>query len=755
MRVVHASLALAVVVWLLPAMPTHAPEGVPAGAARAAEPRRPAPPFLGPQRARPQLQDIPRDTPALLTAEEVTYDEDLGIITARGRVEVSQGPRIMLADQVTYNQRTDTVIATGNVSLVEPSGEVLFSDYAEMSADLKDGLIENLRVLLTDNSRLAANGAIRTDGSRKEMSKGVFSPCELCKDNPSRAPLWQIKAVKVVHDEDTHDIEYTDATLEMFGVPVAYAPYFRHPDPTVKQRSGFLTPRAGRGSDTGLFFGVPYHYAIDHDRDLTIEPIIYEKEGLLLLGEYRQRFAKGELQIQASGAQVDEFENGVGTGNSTQRGHIKAKGRYDYDETWRGGADVYKASDRTYLKRFDLGREDVLINRAYAEGFRGRNYASATAYHFQDLRADTPRERVPLILPLLEYHHVGLPNLAGGYWTLDSSLLSLGREDGQDSRRLATRNAWTVPYVGPLGDVYSFTASLQTDIYYVNDVPDPDTGGATALDGATGRAFPQVSLGWRYPWIRRDGNQRQLIEPVVNLVAGPNGSNPNKIANEDSRAFEFDESNLFSRNRYSGFDRVSSGQRVDYGINLASLNERGNGVRGFMGQSWRTRADSTYAVGSGLEDKSSDYVGRLLVTPASYLDLLYRFRLDRDNFSSRRTEFGFNAGPPRFRIGADYVALDTQRGTQPFGNREQVQARVDARFGDSWGFGMRTVRDLTGEGNTRLIAAQLRYIDECFIATIDFERRFLQDNDIKPGNSLMFRVIFKYLGEVDTRASVN
>lgn len=721
--------------------------------AEAAESRRPPPPpFAGPPRVRPQLQDVPPGTPSVLTADEVTYDEDLGIVTARGRVEISQGPRILLADQVTYNQRTDTVTASGNISLVESSGEVMFSDYVEMSGDLKGGLIENLRVLLTDNSRLAANAAVRTDGNRKEMSKGVFSPCELCKDNPGRAPLWQIKAVKVVHDEDSQDIEYSDATLEMFGIPVAYTPYFRHPDPTVKQRSGILTPRAGRNSDAGLFAGVPYYLAIDERRDLTIEPIVYEKEGTLLLGEYRQRFARGELNVAASGAQVDEFENGTKTGSSTQRGHLKATARFALDDTWRAGADIYKASDRTYLKRFDLGPEDVLINQINAEGFRGRNYASATAYHFQDLRADTPRERVPLILPYVEYHHVGSPNRAGGYWSLDASLLSLGREDGQDSRRLATRNSWTVPYVGPLGDVYTFTASLQTDAYYVNEVVS-DTGGADTFSGTTGRAFPQVSLGWRYPWIRRSGDQRQLIEPIVNLVAGPNGSNSAKIANEDSRTFEFDDSNLFSRNRFAGFDRVSSGQRIDYGLNLASLNARGNGVRGMIGQSWRTRADSTYALGSGLEDQRSDVVGRVQVSPASYLDLLYRFRLDSDNLESHRTEFGFNAGPPRLRIGADYVSLDTQRGTQPFGNREQVQMRAEGRIGDYWSLGLRTVRDLTGESHTRLFAVQLRYIDECFIMITDVERRFLQDNDIKPSTSLMFRLVFKYLGEIDTKAS--
>ena len=66
--------------------------------------------------------------PVLLSADSVDYDEDLGIITARGKVELSQGGRLLLADSVSFSEKTNVVTASGNVSIMEPTtGMVIFS----------------------------------------------------------------------------------------------------------------------------------------------------------------------------------------------------------------------------------------------------------------------------------------------------------------------------------------------------------------------------------------------------------------------------------------------------------------------------------------------------------------------------------------------------------------------------------------------------------------------------------------------------
>ena len=109
----------------------------------------------------------------------------------------------------------------GHVVLLEPDGEVMFADYAEMTNNMNDGMLKDMRALLAQNGRLAANGARRTGGKINELSKVVYSTCNLCKKDPTRPPLWQIRAASGVQDLEHKEIEFDDATLEMFGFPVA------------------------------------------------------------------------------------------------------------------------------------------------------------------------------------------------------------------------------------------------------------------------------------------------------------------------------------------------------------------------------------------------------------------------------------------------------------------------------------------------------------------------------------------------------
>ena len=254
-----------------------------------------------------------RSDPVLFKADQLRHERKLGIVVGRGNVEISQGDRVLRADTVSYNQKTDTLTATGNVALMEQSGDVLFADHVELSGDFKNGIVENIRMLLSDDARFAAVGGRRVGGDVIEMRKVVYSPCRTCLGSKT-PPIWQIKAFSVKHDKSEKIIEYRDAFLEFFGIPVMYTPYLSHPDPTVKRKSGFLAPRYGNDSELGFLLEVPYYYNIAPDKDATVRPIITSKEGVVLAGEYRQRFAKGRIKFEGSAthdADEEEFQESV------------------------------------------------------------------------------------------------------------------------------------------------------------------------------------------------------------------------------------------------------------------------------------------------------------------------------------------------------------------------------------------------------------------------------------------------------------
>src|SRR5580704_7093203 len=273
--------------------------------------------------------------PITFEADEVQYDEQLALTIAKGHVEISQGTQILLADVVTYNQRSDTVTASGHVSLMTDDGQVLFADYMELRDSMNNAFAHDVRMLMNDRSRLAANAARRTNGNHLDLRKVIYSPCDLCQSDPSKPPAWQLKASQVTDDKDLQKLEFRDAVMEIDGWPVFYTPYMVAPDPSVKRASGFLMPSVGSSTNLGFHVGLPYYQTLGSDADMTIYPRFTTQAGTDLAAEYRQRFSNGELNGLGS---IDYSNVGFAADpnlKSDWRWHISAAGTWDIDDIYR------------------------------------------------------------------------------------------------------------------------------------------------------------------------------------------------------------------------------------------------------------------------------------------------------------------------------------------------------------------------------------------------------------------------------------
>jgi len=688
-----------------------------------------------------------REQPVLIKADEITRDEELGAIVARGNVEITQGDRILIADTVSYNEKSDTVSASGNVKLLEPTGEVLFADYVELNDNLKNGTVKQLRILLADESRFSAANAKRKDGNLTVMNKAAFSPCKPCKKDPSRPPLWQLTARRIDHDQKDQEIRYRDAFLEFYGIPILYSPYLSHPDPSVKRKSGFLMPDFGTGGNVDGFVRAPYFIVLDKDKDATISPIYTGAEGLVLSGEYRQRFDKGELQLNGSVTQADreEIDNGVSTIHEKQiRGHATAHASYHFNRTWRAGADLAGSLDRSYLHRFNLfkEKEDILTSRVYGEAFRGRSYLAAEAIAYQDLRTgDRPDQ--PSIAPLLTLRHRNEADALGGRFDLQGDFRSLYRGDGPKTQRISLRPGYRISHTSDSGIVTAFSASVRGDMYYV-DQSDSPLVSPNADTGVTGRILPRATLDMRYPFVGDIGSIKVVMEPIAMFTATINGQNPKDIPNEDSTAFEADDTNLFSEDRLPGGDRVESGQRAIYGLKLGGYGPYDGKISAFIGQSYRFHTDADLVEQERVETHFSDVVGRVDIRPNPYFDVIYRFSLDHNRLQDiRRNEIDFRLGPPALQFSGAYTYV---KKTREFPKREELKAEVRTRMTDHWTLFASTHRNLA-EGLALRHRAGMRYEDECFLFELTGTRSFFKDEDIEPSDSLLFRIKFKHLGE--------
>ena len=665
----------------------------------------------------------------------------MGLIVATGNVEVVYGERTLLADKITYNQKSDIVVADGNVSMTDVSGKVLLGDKMEITGDLKDGVIYNIGLVLEDKSRVAGAGARRSDGTITEVSKAVYSPCNLCADDPSAAPLWQLKSVRVIHDSEQKQVSYRNAWLEIYGIPVAYTPYLSHPDPTVKRRSGFLAPSISTSSDLGFRLNTPYFWAIDEYQDATLTPMLSTGGGQGAIAEYRLNYKDGFLNTNGSFV-GDDPDRGF-------RGYFKLDSEYHLNPTWRAGLNIETTSDDTYTRRYGFDTDSVLVSRGYLEGFRGQNYQVVNAYSFNDLREDSNSSESPIVVPMYDFNYAGKRDRLGGFAAFDFNALNLYRESGTDTRRLAFRPRWDRPFNGPFGELYNASISLAADAYHASNVVRND---GTNYTGMSGRAVPRASLSWRLPLIRPGKSYSQTIEPLASIVVAPNGGNPEKMPNEDSQAIEFDETNLFRDNRYDGFDRVDGGTRLNYGMNWVLTGNKAGSSSVFLGQSYRPRLDSSSTQTSSIDSHFSDFVGRVQVSPAKYLNLIYRTQFRPDNFTPQRNEITADVGAPSLRLTTNYIFIDQQQGSE-FSGREEISGNVSSQINRYWSTSISARHDLSAS-SIRSLGLNAVYENECVKFTTLITRSFFEDRDLKPSDAITFTLVLKTLGEVHSGVSL-
>jgi LPS-assembly protein len=731
-----------------------------------------------------------QNAPMVFRADEVQYDEQLALTVARGHVEISQSGRILLADTVSYNQRTDTVTASGNVSFSQPTGEIIFADFMELRDAMNEGFAKNVRMLLADRSRLAANTARRTNGNRTELRRGLYSPCDLCKSDPSAPPAWQLKAREIDHDKELQLIEFRDTTMEIDGWPVFYSPYLSAPDPSVKRASGFLIPSVGGSNTLGANVTIPYYLVLGPDKDLTLSPRFMTKAGVLLATNYRERFGNGTLDAIAS---LNHSDVGSGSSSSSEgeqwRGHINENSVFDLDETYRTGLDVQRVSDQTYLQRFGFGNPllNAMTSRGFLEGFEKRASTDINMYAFQPLLPGIGDSTQPIVLPVANRNWQSPPDPLGGRWNLNANVLDIVREVGTQTRRLSLGSEWNRTFRDGIGGQYNFSAGLRGDGYSINNlspVSNPDLPSAffsvnkqpavapTATNFTTGRAFPQAGLVWSYPWVHRGEELTELIEPIAGGFVGPSSGNRRNIPNEDSLSFNFTDSDLFRRDRLAGYDILDTGQRVDYGAKLGVYERDGGSYRLLIGQSYRAQPNTFLPLGSGAENRLSDVVGRVVLSPVSYLDLIYRFRFDPSPLASRVRQVGVSAGPPSLRISGSYISLPPQLQSQVvtnpatgqnvlYGKREQLAFTVTGKLTHYWSMQAAQTINLTNTttlvngvttpssaGASLYASLSAIYQDECmaFIGTVT--QSGIRNGDVTPGVSVLFSVVFKNLGEI-------
>lgn len=689
------------------------------------------------------------DPPVNFMSEQISYDDANQMVVATGSVEFEQGGRILTAKRVVYDLTKDTVHAEGGVTLLEANGDVHFAENVDFTDDMKDGFVKSLKTTLADGSRFTAKTGKRVGGTKIVMRDATYTPCEPCKADPEKSPLWQLTADKVTHDSADKTIAYNNATFEMAGVPVFYTPYFSHPDGTEDQKSGFLAPSFQLTDELGLGVDAQYYWGISPSTDATIGSRVYTKQAPLGLLEVRHRFDDAEIEM--AGSLTNSERPGFEEQGEDVRGHLFGEGLWNIDEKWRAGFNAEMSSDKQYLRQYDISSDRVLESDVYAERFSGRNYAVGRLLSFNDTRVrDIPIDQ-PDILPEMEMSFLGEPGgLLGGRWEAVTSFLGLRREgDDRDMVRASQELGWEGKKITSFGLVNTLNLNARGDSYHVTDLT---TDPAADDSDNVSRLYTYAQLESGMPFEKPTDFGAVRIEPLAALTLSPN-LNDDRVPNEDSQDTQIDASNIFEASRFPGYDRVEDNSHVTYGVRTGAYGGEGSMGEVFLGQSYSFDDNDLFPDGSGLEDQTSDIVGQISGRYRDKASLYYRFQVDADTYQSERHELDNNLEFGRLTLDSTYLYARALEGTDITESREQIKSMAGLMLADEWRARAGGVYDLGEDDGLRRSILGLDYLGQCLTLSLTAQRRLTLDETGEKDTEFFMRIGFKNLGEFGTGSS--
>ncbi|PZU09561.1 LPS assembly protein LptD [Sphingomonas sp.] len=709
------------------------------------------------------------DDQVSFAADALDYNDNDDIVTATGDVRMLRAGSRLRADKVVWNRRTGEVHATGSVAIINPGGDTAYSDDALLSDDMKDGVVENLLIVLANGGRLAAHHGTNK-GPLTTLDRAAYTPCAVeGSDGCAKEPSWKITAIRIIHDEDRHRIYYKDARISLLGLTVLWLPGFSHPDGSNQQGggSGLLLPNFEVSKVLGLDFSLPYYLQLAPNRDLTITPHLYSKVAPGLEAQYRGLNDLGAYQVRGMVTYGSRLPAAVNVQNMDKdkgiRGFIDANGRYQLGPDWTLLGQLRLETDRTFMRRYNINSDDRLRSTLQAQRIDANSYLEIAGWYVQTVRttisggAVDSQGQQPIALPAIDYRRRLTDPLLGGTIQLQANSLSLIRTSGQDTQRAFAGARWDLRKMTPLGQQITFTAYSRFDAYHSQDNDKTATVIYRGREGWEGRAIVAGAVDMRWPFIGNLLGGSQQITPRVQLVTSPATRNI-VIPNEDARAIDLEDSNLFALNRFAGYDRWEDGSRITYGAEWNYQRPRLE-VRAVAGQSYRLTSEPTILPsGTGLSDRFSDIVGRVNVKYGKWLELTERFRLDKDSLSIRRNEVDATIGSSRTYLLVGYLRLNRNIDTsiEDLRDREEVRLGGRVQLARFWSVFGSTVVDLTGKSEDPQSTSDgyqpvrqrlgLSYEDECLSLGLTWQRDYDPTGDGRRGSTFSLRLALKNIG---------
>lgn len=667
---------------------------------------------------------------ASLVADEVRFDPEAEVLVAAGNVEVLQNGVVLRASEIQYDGRADRLRVTGPLYLIDGQEVVLIADFAELSGDLKNGVLAQARAVFSEKLQLAANEVRRADGRYTQFYKSVASSCRICKNDPT--PVWEIRAERITHDAERRQLYFDNATFRVLDVPIFYWPFLRLPDPTEKRASGFLLPEFNSSDELGIGVKVPYFFTLGDHADLTLTPWLTTSGSRTLEARVRHKFRFGEYEVNGAITKDDL------TATEENRGYVFADGTFTLPRGFGATWDIEAVTDNGYLLQYDYSDKDRLDSAINIDRTRRDEYAGVELIHYNSLRDGDDNQTLTSIVGDAVYTRRFSPQYIGGIASVSveaeghyrrSSFDATNSGLARDVARLSSVLDWRRDWVSGNGMVFAVAGALRADWYQVRQ------DARLRFDDTT-EITPYASAEWRWPMLRRSSAATHLVEPVVQFVYAD--TDPRNVDDEDSILVEFDEANLYSFSRFPGADRQEQGSRLNLGVTYTRQDVDGWSLGLTVGRVLRESNTGQFSVSTGLDGQSSDWLLAAQVKIGDRFNLINRTLVD-DGLTISRNEMRLTWHEDMFRLGSTFAWLEAD----PAEGRplDTSEFNIDGayRISRHWTLSSNLRYDFVGDRTTRA-GVGASYQNECAKVDLSVSRRFTTSTNVSPSTDFNLSV---------------
>ncbi|MDP5306876.1 LPS-assembly protein LptD [Paracoccus spongiarum] len=665
---------------------------------------------------------------ATVLADSMELQGDRTLIAAGGVVVWYQGARLV-ASRLVVDGESGALTIEGPVHLSRPGAAdpeaeaVLIADSAQLDRQLQDGIIRGARLVIARELQLAAEELTRSgEGRFTRLTRVVASSCQVCASDPT--PLWEIRARSITHDAETRLLTLERPQLRAFGLPIASAPFtITAPDPTVERRTGFLRPEIRTTSGLGFGIKAPYFVTLGDQADLTLTPYLSASRTSTLELRYRRAWRSGVTEWNGAVSRDD-----IRPGET--RGYLFGNALVDLPRDYRLGVQLQLASDRGYLLDYDITEADRLWSGLTLERITRDRLVFGRVGNYHSLRDDEDNATSPAQVADVLWQRRFSPRLIGGEGVMEWSVHAHRRpsdedEVGRDVARGSVGLDWRRSEILPGGLVGAAIAGLDADLYRIAQ--------DDRYDDVVSRVDPLVGVELRWPLAGSAGGATHLVEPVAQLLWSPRGEDDD-IPNEDGRLIEFDEGNLFSDNRFPGWDARETGLRANVGVSWTRIDPAGWSLGLTGGRVLRAREDRVFAAGSPLAGRRSDWLLAAHYDSGTGLAVANRALFD-DSFRVSRNELRLGWLRPDLQLSAGHLWIDSDADEGRPQDTSELTATLGWQIAEGWWGNAETRYDFAADRAQRA-SLDVTYRNECVTVEMGVSRRFTRADEVRPETSL-------------------